>query len=108
MENSAHNYCSPGGSDGRVCLQCGRPGFDPWVRKISWRSKCQSIPVFLPGKFHGWKSLASYSPWGHKESDMTEQLTHTHMFSSRSFIVFSLTFSSLIHFELIFVYGVKE
>ena len=80
MENSAHNYCSPGGSDGRVCLQCGRPGFDPWVRKISWRSKCQSIPVFLPGKFHGWKSLASYSPWGHKESDMTEQLTHTHRF----------------------------
>ena len=28
-------------------------------------------PVFLPGKFHGWRSLADYSPWGCKESDMT-------------------------------------
>ena len=35
-------------------------------------------PVFLPGKSHGQKSLAGYSPWGCKESDMTEQLsTHT-------------------------------
>ena len=29
-----------------VCLQCGRPGFNPWVRKISWRRKWQSTPVF--------------------------------------------------------------
>ena len=36
-------------------------------------------PVFLPGVFHGQRSLASYSPQGHNESDMTEQLTtHTH------------------------------
>ena len=34
--------------------------------------------VFLPGEFHGQMSLASYSPWGHQESDMTEQLTNTH------------------------------
>ena len=33
-------------------------------------------PVFLPGKFHGQRSLAGYSPWGHKESDMTECLTY--------------------------------
>ena len=32
----------------------------------------------LAGEFHGQRSLASYSPWGHKESDMTEQLTHVH------------------------------
>ena len=32
-------------------------------------------PVFLPRKFHGQKSLAGYSSWGHKELDMTEQLT---------------------------------
>ena len=32
-------------------------------------------PVFLPGKSHGQKSLAGYSPWGHKESDTTEQLS---------------------------------
>ena len=34
-------------------------------------------PVFLPGEFHGQRSLAGYSPWGLKESDMTEQLKHT-------------------------------
>ena len=28
--------------------------------------------VFLPGKSHGLRSLVGYSPWGHKESDMTE------------------------------------
>ena len=33
------------------------------------------IPVFLPGKSHGQMSLVGYSPWGHEESDMTEQLT---------------------------------
>ena len=31
--------------------------------------------LFLPGEFHGQRRLAGYSPWGHKESDMTEQLT---------------------------------
>ena len=38
----------PHGSDGSVCLQCQRPGFDPWVRKIPWRRKWQPTPVFLP------------------------------------------------------------
>ena len=28
-------------------------GFDPWVRKIPWRRKCQPTPVLLSGKFHG-------------------------------------------------------
>ena len=40
-----------------------------------WRRKWQLTPGFLPGKSHGQKSLAGYSPWGHKESDTTEQLT---------------------------------
>ena len=47
-------------------------GFDPWVRKIPWRRKWQPTPVFLPGKFHGQKSLAGYSTWDHKELDTTE------------------------------------
>ena len=42
-------------------------------QKISWRRKWQPTPGFLPGEFHGWRSLADYSPWGHKDSDMTEQ-----------------------------------
>ena len=49
-----------------------RHGFDPWVGKIRWSRKWQPTTVFLPGKFHGQRSLAGYSPWGRKESDMTE------------------------------------
>ena len=41
---------------------------DPWVGKIPCRRKCQPIPVFLPGKSHGQKSLVAYSPQGRKES----------------------------------------
>ena len=41
--------------------------------KIPWRRKWQPTPVFLPGKPHGWRSLVGYSPWGHKELDMTQQ-----------------------------------
>ena len=37
----------------RICLQCRRPGFDPWVKKLPWRRGCQSIPVFLLREFHG-------------------------------------------------------
>ena len=59
----------------RVCLQCGRPGFDPWVGKIPWRREWQPTSVFLSGKFHGRRSLAGYSPQGRKESDTTERLS---------------------------------
>ena len=38
------------------------------------RRKWQPAPVLMPGKFHGWRSLVGYSPWGHKESDRTEWL----------------------------------
>ena len=45
------------------CLQCRRPGFDTWVEKIPWRRKWQPTPVFLPGEFHGQRSLAGYCAW---------------------------------------------
>ena len=48
--------------------------FDPWVGKIPWRRIWQPIPVLLPGKSRGWRSLIDYRPWGRKESDMTERL----------------------------------
>jgi len=41
--------------------------FNSWIRKIPWRIKWQSTPVFLARESHGQKSLA----WSHKESDMT-------------------------------------
>ena len=50
-----------------------RPGFDSWVGKIPWKRERLPIPVFWPGEFYG-----LYSPWGYKESDITERLSlHT-------------------------------
>ena len=57
----------PGGSEVKAfCLECGRPGFDPWIRKIPWRRKSQPTPVLLPGESHGGRSLVGYSPWGRR------------------------------------------
>ena len=56
------------------CRRCKRCGFDPWVRKISWKKAWQPTPVFLPGKSHGQRSLAGYSPWVPKELDTTERV----------------------------------
>ena len=70
------------------CRRCRRHGFDPWVGKIPWRRAWQTTPVFLPGKFHGQRSLVGYRPWGHKESDATEHwgtfwVTNYEIFQSR-------------------------
>ena len=45
---------------------------DPWIGKIPWRREQLPTLVFWPGEFHG-----LYSPWCHKESDRTEELSHT-------------------------------
>ena len=50
-------------------LQCGRPGFKPWVGKIPWRRECLPTSVFWLGEFHG-----LYSPRDGKDSDTTEWL----------------------------------
>ena len=46
---------------------------ETWVQSLGqedpWRRKWQSTAVFLPGESHGQRSLAGYSPWGHKELD---------------------------------------
>ena len=61
------------------CRRHKRLVFDPWVGKISWNRKWQSTPVFLPGRFHGQRSLAGSNPWGCKGSDTTERMrVHTH------------------------------
>ena len=62
----------PGGSEGKeFACNVGIPGFGPWVGKIPWRREWLPTPVFLPGEFHGQRSLVGYSPWGRKQ-DMTE------------------------------------
>ena len=66
------------------CRRCKRCGFNSWIRKIPRNRKWQPIPVFLPGKFHGQRRLAGYSPEGHKESDTIEYATHTMIVFSRS------------------------
>ena len=44
----------------RIHLQCKRPRFDPWVRKIPWRREWLPTRVFLPGEFHGQRTLAGF------------------------------------------------
>ena len=66
-----------------------------WVQSLGQEDPLEkgmaTHPVFLPGKLHGQRSLVGYSPWDHKESDMTEQLTYTHIhFFSFIFISWSL------------------
>ena len=47
----------------RIHLQCGRPGFNPWVGKIPWRREQLPTPVFWPGEFY-----ELCSPWGHNDN----------------------------------------
>ena len=72
-----------------ILLKCGLPLWlsvrklpamrETWVRALGWEDPWEReqlpIPVFWPGEFHGQRSLAFPSPWGHKESDMTERLS---------------------------------
>ena len=48
--------------------------------EVCWRRAWQPTPVFLPGEFHGQRSLTGYRPWGHKELDMTERLSTAQSF----------------------------
>ena len=62
-----------------AACNAGDLGSIPGLGRFPWRREWQPTPVFLPGEFHGQRSLAGYSLWGHKESDMAKQLTHTWM-----------------------------
>ena len=53
-----------------------------------WRRRWQPTPVFLPGEFHGQRSPAAYSPWGHKESDTKEQLNTQETLTYQAFSPF--------------------
>ena len=67
-------------------------GFDPWVWKIPLRRAWQPTSVLLPGKSHRQRSLMGWSPWGGKESDMTEWLDN----NSICFKVYILTGTELV------------
>ena len=63
------------GSDGKKSASVQETEFNLWVRKIPLKREWQLTLVFLPGEFHGQRSLADYNPWDCKESDMSEWLT---------------------------------
>ena len=67
-------------SVGKSICQCRRHGIcrlDTWVRNIPWRREWQPAPVFFPEESHGQRSLAGYSPWGHKELKWLSRSAHT-------------------------------
>ena len=53
------------------------------VRSLGWENPLEkeitTHSSILAGKFHGWRSLVGYSPWGRKESDTIERLHFTHI-----------------------------
>ena len=74
-----HTKIYPGGSEVKsVFLQCGRPGFDPWVGKIPWRRKWQPIPVFLPGEpMDGGAWWATIHGVAKSQTQLSNQNIHT-------------------------------
>ena len=71
----------------------GDAGLIPaWVGKIPGSRKWQPAPVFLPGTFHGQRSLVDYSPWGLKESDTTEHMCHAKSHSLLGLLLIKLPF----------------
>ena len=66
----------PGGSDGKSTCSVGDTDLIPGLGGSPGEGNGNPLtPIFLPGEFQGQRSLAGYSPWGHKELDRTEQLT---------------------------------
>ena len=83
--------------------------FNPWVGKITWRSKWQPTPVFLLGKFHVQRNLTGYSPWHHKRDG--HDLAGKQQLGKGSLglaIIYTFFFKALIHFVLIFVYSLRQ
>ena len=76
-----------------------RHRFSPWVEKIPWRREWQPTPIYMPEEFHGQRSLVNYSPWGHKELDMTK-LPHTHTDSRKKWFCFFLYINFRIHLSI--------
>ena len=87
----------PAGSDSKEsACSTGDPGSIPESGRSPGRRKWLSTPIFLPGESHGQRSLVGYSPWGHKELDMTERPTHTNVTHS---LVASDQFSLSVMFD---------
>ena len=68
-----HHRGFPSGASGKEpacqCRRHKRHGFEPWVRRSPWWRAWQPTAVLFPGESHGQRSLAGYSPWGHKRME---------------------------------------
>ena len=75
--------------------QCRSHRFYLWVGKIPWKRKWQPIPVFLPGKSHGQRSLVGYNPWVGYSSRVaksrTRLSTHTPLYPTSSSVSLAWT-----------------
>jgi len=73
------NNCTyKGASQVAPLADAGDAGLIPGS-EISWRRKWQFIPIFLPGKSHGQRSLAGYSPsFSKSQTQLSTAYTHTH------------------------------
>ena len=77
-QSSATSPCGSAESYSEDCQ--GIPSVSFFKRVLVWVFCWHPTPVFLLGKFRGKRSLAGYSPWGHKESDTTGHRTHIRYF----------------------------
>ena len=75
--------CHNGKESTCQCRRLKRHRFSPRVGKILWSRKWQSSPVFLPGKFHGQRSLAGYNPWGSQKIGHDWALMLAHILSEK-------------------------
>ena len=71
----------PGGSDSKeATCSVGDPGSIPRWGRSSGEGNGHPLQYSCLENLHGWRRLVGYSPWGHKESDTTEQLRTAHSF----------------------------
>ena len=118
-ETQVQSLCWEDPLEKHLPIQVFLPGKSPWTEepgrlqsmglqriRHDWATKHSPAPisVFLPRKFHKQRSLAGYSPWGHKKSDRTEWLsaythTHTHV------CVCNSIFNFLRNYHIVFLYN---
>ena len=85
----------PGGSEIENVPALQETQVHSWVRKIRCRRDRLPTPIVLPGKSHGQRSLLSYSPWGCKESGVTEALSSSSTLIKKGQRLMTTTLTSL-------------
>ena len=85
----------PGGSDGKDSASNAVDGVPSLGQEDPWRREWPPTPVFFPGEFHGQRSLEGYSPWGHKEPEMTGHSTTQDIFHCPVQFSYSVVSNSL-------------